>query len=201
LKFQGKGPTASKFAAWLNKCHNGSLGKYVKPSKGIQVFPTDSIGVTLAATAPAFQMFYLTSLHTGSYATRLARSVTTLTIDHYKSSGFATPLTAPSTSLPEVELYFAFNRGWHPKGTVVVAADIGGRWEVITPGLSNFFAVMATSGSVTIPGSFDFYFGEEAETDVDVDNPFNFTLAADDEVRVAFDDPGQILYVDGKACS
>lgn len=137
MKFiPGRGAASRKFAAWANKVHSGSLGKYIQPSRGMQVLTTGEIGVSLAATGPDVILFKLSDPRPVSPSTPVSALVCG-----------PTGSVVGSTS---TDVYFSYTKDYYGDDHVVLCQNVMGQWEVFSPGAS---VTRGTAGAAIAQGA------------------------------------------------
>jgi hypothetical protein len=124
---RGGGTAARKFAAWANKVHSGSLGKYITPGRNVSVSTTTSTGVSISTVAQNFQTLALTESkpYGGSPL--------------YATANWVTPDGDVVASPVEHLVYFTYSPGWYADNQKVVCINLLGRWEVMSPPAGDHF--------------------------------------------------------------
>jgi hypothetical protein len=136
---RGGGTAARKFAAWANKVHVGSLGKYIHPSRGMQVLTTGEVGVSLSTTAGMFETFELTQAkpYGGSPL--------------YATANWVPNGAVVASGAIEHRLYFTYASGWYADGQKVACLKFANKWEVMSPPAGDHFE--GTLNSDLTPGA------------------------------------------------
>lgn len=154
MRFSGKNAKAARLASWFNRLIDDRLGNLINPGRGIRVSPSGEKGVTISTLAAVNQVFRLTQ---GK---------------HQITSGFvtakwATPGSAPAGGAVDQKVYFTYAPGWYSEDQYVVAQNILGQWEVMSPSCESH-----------LEGELQGALSDFGDTDVLLPGPFIGTVSA-----------------------
>lgn len=158
---EGKGPTGTKVAAWINKVLTGGLIKLIQAGRGIIVISRPNGGVTISTNTVVNQVFRLTQ---GK---------------HQITSGFATgkcsvPGEEPAASAVDQDIYFTYAPGWYAEDQDIVCQNILGRWEVMSPAAASHLKG-TLSAALTDGGNTDVVISGTYAGTVSAKNIYNLT--------------------------
>lgn len=186
MKFSGKGDKASQLAAWFNTLLSGALIKYVRAGRGVQIQSSGERTITISTLAAVNQLFKLTA---GK---------------HQMTSGFVAgklvaPGAAPAGGAIDQRLIFTYAPGWYAENQVVVAQNIGGQWEVVSPAAESHFKG-TLSGALTEGGDTDVVISGTYGGTVSAKNIYNLTGDNGDVVGVEWEPNLQRFVVTAIIC-